>query len=79
MTGERDSGALMGWKLDRAGPRIVLRVQTLHPDASGKKRLYERAALLDHNLAVALANDLYRFTGQTRPKPRSWLRRIFGT
>ncbi len=72
-------GALVGWKADDLGKRMVLRLQTMHAQDDGTKELAERAVLLDRNQAVVLANFLYEMTGQSKPQRRSVLQSLFGT
>ena len=77
---QMDAGALVGWKANSLGSRIVLNVQTMHPGEEGEdKEMRERAILVDRNQAVLLANYLYEITGQSRPRRRSFLQSIFGT
>lgn len=73
-----DTGALVGWKVNDLGPRMVLRLQTMHRTEESDKELRERAVLLDRNQAVLLANYLYEMTGQSRPRRRSLLQALFG-
>lgn len=73
-----DTGALVGWKIDDLGPRMVLKLQTMHRAESEDKELRERAILLDRNQATLLANYLYEVTGQSKPKRRGFLQTIFG-
>ncbi len=73
-----DSGALVGWKVNDLGQRMVLQLQTMHRSENGEKLLRERALLLDRNQAVLLANYLYEVTGQSRPKRRGLLQTLFG-
>lgn len=73
-----DSGALVGWKINDLGQRMVLQLQTMHRSEDGEKLLRERAVLLDRNQAVLLANYLYEVTGQSRPKRRGLLQTLFG-
>lgn len=73
------TGALVGWKANDLGKRLVLRLQTMHPTDEGDKELIERAVLMDRNQAVVLANFLYEMTGQSKPQRRSWIRSLFGT
>lgn len=73
-----DSGALVGWKIDDLGQRMVLHMQTMHRTEASDKELRERAVLLDRNQAVLLANYLYEVTGQSKPKRRSMLQTLFG-
>lgn len=73
-----DSGALVGWKVDDLGKRMVLHLQTMHRTEQSDKELRERAVLLDRNQAVLLANYLYEVTGQSRPKRRGLLQTLFG-
>ena len=77
---QMDAGALVGWKANSLGSRIVLNVQTMHPSEEGEdKEMRDRAILVDRNQAVLLANYLYEITGQSRPRRRSFLQSIFGT
>lgn len=73
-----DSGALVGWKINDLGQRMVLQLQTMHRTQDDEKELRERALLLDRNQAVLLANYLYEATGQSRPKRRGLLQTLFG-
>lgn len=73
-----DSGALVGWKVNDLGQRMVLHLQTMHRSETSDKELRERAVLLDRNQAVLLANYLYELTGQSRPQRRSLLQSLFG-
>ena len=73
-----DSGALVGWKINDLGPRMVLQLQTMHRTENADKELRERAILLDRNQAVLLANYLYEVTGQSKPKRRGFLQSLFG-
>ena len=75
-----DAGALVGWKANNLGSRIVLNMQTMHQsDGDGDKEMRERAILLERNQAVLLANYLYEITGQSKPRRRSFLQSLFGT
>lgn len=74
-----DTGALVGWRADDLGQRIVLHLQTMHREAGQDRMLRERAILLDRNQAVQLANYLFEVTGETKPKKRSKIRFMFGT
>lgn len=75
-----DAGALVGWKANSLGSRIVLNVQTMHQGEDGsEKEMRERAVLIERNQAVLLANYLYEITGQSKPRRRSFLQSIFGT
>jgi len=65
-----DTGALVGWKLDDLGKRMVLHMQTMHRTESEEKEVHERA--------VMLANYLFEMTGQSKPKRRSVLQALFG-
>lgn len=52
-----DAGALVGWKANSLGSRIVLNVQTMHQGEDGsEKEMRERAVLIERNQAVLLAN-----------------------
>ncbi len=73
-----DSGALVGWKANDLGKRIVLRLQTMHRGEEEDHQLKERAILLDRNQAVLLANFLYEITGQSKPHRRTLLQSLFG-
>jgi hypothetical protein len=73
-----DSGALVGWKANDLGKRIVLRLQTMHRGEDDGHELKERAILLERNQAVLLANFLYEITGQSKPHRRSLLQTLFG-
>jgi hypothetical protein len=73
-----DTGALVGWKMDDLGKRMVLHMQTMHRTESADKEVRERAVMLDRNQAVLLANYLYEMTGQSKPKRRSVLQTLFG-
>lgn len=73
-----DSGALVGWKINDLGQRMVLQLQTMHRTDEEEKQLRERAVLLDRNQAVLLANYLYEVTGQSKPKRRGLLQALFG-
>ncbi|TNE54075.1 MAG: hypothetical protein EP341_05965 [Sphingomonadales bacterium] len=73
-----DSGALVGWKIDDLGQRMVLHLQTMHRAETTDKELRERAVLLDRNQATLLANYLYEVTGQSKPKRRGFLGSLFG-
>lgn len=75
---EFDSGALVGWKANDLGNRIVLRLQTMHRGDKEEKELKERAILIDRSQAILLANFLYEMTGQSKPHRRSLLQSIFG-
>lgn len=74
-----DAGALVGWKANNLGSRIVLNLQTMHLAEGEDKEMRERAIMMDGNQAVLLANYLYEITGQSRPRRRSLLESIFGT
>ena len=77
---QMDAGALVGWKANNLGSRIVLNMQTMHQsDGDGDKEMRERAILLERNQAVLLANYLYEITGQSKPRRRSFLQSLFGT
>jgi hypothetical protein len=77
---QMDAGALVGWKANSLGSRIVLNMQTMHQsDGDGDKEMRERAILLERNQAVLLANYLYEITGQSKPRRRSFLQSLFGT
>jgi hypothetical protein len=77
---QMDAGALVGWKANNLGNRIVLNIQTMHQaDNEGDKEMRERAILVERNQAVLLANYLYEITGQSRPRRRSFLQSLFGT
>ena len=73
-----DTGALVGWKIDDLGPRLVLKLQTMHRSEDDDKELRERAILLDRNQATLLANYLYEVTGQSKPRRRGFLQALFG-
>jgi len=73
-----DTGALVGWKLDDLGIRMVLHMQTMHRTENEEKEVRERAVLLDRNQVVLLANYLFEMTGQSKPKRRSVLQALFG-
>lgn len=73
-----ESGALVGWKVNDLGQRLVLHLQTMHRTETEDKELRERAVLLDRNQAVLLANYLYEVTGQSRPRRRGLLQTLFG-
>ena len=73
-----DTGALVGWKIDDLGPRMVLKLQTMHRSEAEDKEMRERAILLDRNQATLLANYLYEVTGQSKPKRRGFLQSLFG-
>ena len=74
-----DTGALVGWRADDLGQRVVLRLQTAHRGGQSEREINERAVILDKNQAVQLANYLFEVTGETRPQKRSTLRAFFGT
>lgn len=74
-----DAGALVGWKANNLGTRIVLNLQTMHRGDGEDNKMRERAILMESNQAVLLANYLYDITGQSRPRRRSLLESIFGT
>lgn len=74
-----DAGALVGWKANNLGSRIVLNLQTMHLAEGEDKEMRERAIMMESNQAVLLANYLYEITGQSRPRRRSLLESIFGT
>jgi hypothetical protein len=77
---QMDAGALVGWKANSLGSRIVLNIQTMHQGGKDEeKEMRERAILVDRNQAVLLANYLYEITGQSKPRRRSFLESIFGT
>ncbi len=73
-----DTGALVGWKMDDLGKRMVLHMQTMHRTDDEDNEVRERAIMLDRNQAVLLANYLYEMTGQSKPKRRSFLQALFG-
>ena len=73
-----DTGALVGWRIDDLGPRLVLKLQTMHRSEVDDKELRERAILLDRNQATLLANYLYEVTGQSKPRRRGFLQTLFG-
>lgn len=73
-----DTGALVGWKIDDLGRRMVMHLQTMHRTDGEEKELRERAILLDRNQAVLLANYLYEMTGQSKPRRRGLLQTLFG-
>lgn len=73
-----DAGALVGWKANNLGSRIILNLQTMHRAEGEDKEMRERAIMMDGNQAVLLANYLYEITGQSRPRRRSLLESIFG-
>lgn len=75
---QMDAGALVGWKANDLGSRIVLKLQTMHRTDGDDKEMRERAILLERNQAVLLANYLYEITGQSKPHRRSFLESIFG-
>ena len=74
-----DAGALVGWKANPLGNRILLTMQTMHLGQGEEKELRERAIMVDKNQAVLLANYLYELTGQSKPRRRTVLQTIFGT
>lgn len=74
-----DTGALVGWRADDLGQRVVLHLQTMHRNGSSDRQMRERAILLDRNQAIQLANYLFEVTGETKPQKRSALRVFFGT
>jgi len=77
---QMDAGALVGWKANSLGSRIVLNIQTMHQsDGDDDKEMRERAILIERNQAVLLANYLYEITGQSKPRRRSFLQSLFGT
>lgn len=73
-----DAGALVGWKSQDLGKRIVLNLQTMHRSDDGENELRERAVMIDRSQAVLLANSLYEMTGQSRPRRRTLMQTIFG-
>ena len=73
-----ETGALVGWKLDDLGKRMVLHLQTMHRSEDDKNEVLERAVMLDRNQAVLLANYIYEMTGQSKPRRRSFLQTVFG-
>lgn len=73
-----DAGALVGWRANDLGKRIVLNLQTMHRGGKDDHELRERAIMLDRNQAILLANFLFELTGQSKPHRRSLLQSIFG-
>jgi len=73
-----ETGALVGWKMDDLGKRMVLHMQTMHRTEEEEKEVRERAILLDRSQAVLLANYIYEMTWQSKPQRRSILQSIFG-
>ena len=73
-----DAGALVGWRANDLGKRIVLNLQTMHRSEKEDHRLRERAIMIDRSQAVLLANFLFEITGQSRPRRRSLLQSLFG-
>ena len=73
-----DTGALVGWKMDDLGKRMVLHLQTAHRTEDEDRAVRKRAILIDRNQAVLLANYLYEMTGQSKPQRRSFLQSLFG-
>ncbi|WP_427963619.1 hypothetical protein [Altererythrobacter sp.] len=73
-----DAGALVGWKANDLGSRIILTIQTMHRSEDDENELHERAVMLDRNQAALLANFLYELTGQSKPRRRSFLQSLFG-
>ncbi len=73
-----DTGALVGWKANDLGSRIVLTIQTMHKTDGGDNELHERAVMVDRNQTVLLANFLYELTGQSKPQRRTLLQTLFG-
>ncbi|TNE31072.1 MAG: hypothetical protein EP350_07735 [Alphaproteobacteria bacterium] len=73
-----DAGALVGWRANDLGKRIVLNLQTMHRGEQDDRELRERAILIDRNQAVLLANFLYEMTGQSKPHRRTLLQSLFG-
>ena len=74
-----DTGALVGWRADDLGQRVVLHMQTMHRNGPEDRQMRERAILLDRNQAVQLAHYLFEVTGETKPQKRGALRSFFGT
>lgn len=74
-----DTGALVGWRADDLGQRVVLHLQTMHRSGSQDRELRERAVLLDRNQVVQLANYLFEVSGETKPQKRGPLSAFFGT
>ncbi|NVE93366.1 hypothetical protein [Altererythrobacter lutimaris] len=74
-----DTGALVGWRADDLGQRVVLHLQTMHRNGSSEREMRERAILLDRNQAVQLANYLFEAIGETKPAKRGAIRAFFGT
>lgn len=75
---QTDAGALVGWKANPLGSRIMLNLQTMHRGESSDREMRERAVLLDRNQAVLLANYLYEITGESKPHRRGLLEKLFG-
>ena len=73
-----ETGALVGWKMNDLGKRMVLHMQTMHRTETEDNEVRERAIMLDRNQAVLLANYLYEMTGQSKPQRRSFLQSLFG-
>lgn len=75
---QTDAGALVGWKANPLGSRIMLNLQTMHRGEGGNREMRERSIMIDRNQAVLLANYLYEITGESRPRRRSLLQKFFG-
>lgn len=76
---ELDAGALVGWKANPLGNRILLTMQTMHRSDDGENEVRERAIMVEKNQAVLLANYLFELTGQSKLRRRTVLQSIFGT
>lgn len=73
-----ETGALVGWKMNDLGKRMVLHMQTMHRTETEDNEVRERAIMLDRNQAVLLANYLYEMTGQSKPRRRGFFQSLFG-
>ncbi len=66
-----DTGALVGWTLERVGDRCTLRLQVVDkPPPHGKDDVHSFYLMLDGNQAAQLGNNLFEVMDRQKPPPR---------
>ena len=66
-----DHGALVGWRTDDLGDRLVLKLESVTtPPPHGPEDVHLFLYLMSKQQAVQLATELFRVAEATPPKPR---------
>ena len=75
---EPDFGILLGWRIDPAGERLAVKLQSASRVPERDEDVREYRYFLSREQAVQLANNLFQHAGTTPPREPGVFRKLFG-